>query len=145
MTKVERSIWINAPGEAVNAVTLDGRRLPEWFAGIEKAEPDGVYPEPGGKVKMVYKAAGATFNLTLTALELVRGKHATFRMEGMITGTNHWDYTPENNGTRVSATYDYEMPGGALGKVADKLVVERTNTKNLEKSLEALKALVEGG
>jgi hypothetical protein len=145
MTRVERSIWINASADAVNAVTLDGHRLPEWYAGVEKAEPDGVYPEPGGQVKMVYKASGVTFHLTLTTLELVRGQYAVFRMEGMIAGTTRWDYTPERGGILTSATYDYEMPGGALGKVADKLVVERTNTKNLEHSLEALKALVEGG
>jgi hypothetical protein len=36
------------------------------------------------------------------------------------------------------------MPGGGLGKIADKLVVERMNTSNLEKSLENLKAYFEG-
>jgi len=36
------------------------------------------------------------------------------------------------------------MPGAALGKVLDKLVVERMNAKNLEKSLSNLKSLVEG-
>jgi hypothetical protein len=36
------------------------------------------------------------------------------------------------------------MPGGALGKIVDKLVVERMNARNLEASLENLKALVGG-
>jgi hypothetical protein len=36
------------------------------------------------------------------------------------------------------------MPGGGLGKIADKFVVERMNISNLEKSLENLKTLVEG-
>ena len=144
MARVERSTLIHAPSDAIDAITLDGRRLPEWYAGTEQAEPDEEYPEPGGTVKLVYKAAGVTFHITMTVLELVRGQSATFRMEGMITGTHHWLYTPEGNGIRTTATFEYEIPGGALGKVVDKLVVERTNTRNLEKSLEALKALAEG-
>jgi uncharacterized membrane protein len=143
MTRVERSIFINAPIETIDAIALDGQRLPDWFAGVEQAEPDDVYPEPGGRVKLVYKAVGVTFTLTMAVLELKRGQFATFRLEGMITGTHHWAHTPEGSGTRTTATFEYEMPGGALGKVVDKLVVERTNSQNLEKSLEALKALAE--
>ena len=144
MTTVERSILINASPDAINAVTLDGRRLPEWYAGIQQAEPDDLFPEPGGKVELVYKAAGVTFNITMTSLELVRGQSVTQQMEGMITGTSRWVYTPEGDGTRVTATFEYEMPGGVLGKAINKLMVERMNAKNLEKSLENLKALVEG-
>ncbi len=144
MPRVERSIVIQGSAEAVNAVTLDGGRLPEWYAGIEQARPDGRYPEPGGAVEAVYKAAGLSFTLKMTSLELVRGEYGLFRLDGMITGTNRWTYTPEGDGTRVTAVFEYEMPGGALGAVANRLVVERMNTQNLEKSLEALKRLVEG-
>ena len=144
MTRIERSIFINATPEEITAISLDGWRLPEWYAGVEQAEPDEVYPEPGGVANLVYKAAGVTFHLTMTSLELVEGQSATYQMEGMITGTNHWVYTPEGDGTWVSATFDYEMPGGGVGKMIDRLVVERMNTENLERSLENLKALVEG-
>ena len=65
-------------------------------------------------------------------------------MEGMITGTNHWVYKPEGEGTMIKAIFDYEMPGGVLGKLADKMVVERMNIENLEKSLNNLKKLAEG-
>ena len=144
MTTLERSIFINASPEAIEAVSLDGWRLPEWYAGIEQAEPDDVYPEPGGRADVVYKAAGVTFNIIMTSLELTRGQSSAYQMEGMITGTNRWTFTPEGEGTWLIATFEYEMPGGVLGKVADRLVVERMNAENLERSLENLKALVEG-
>lgn len=35
------------------------------------------------------------------------------------------------------------MPGGGLGQALNRLVVEKMNTENLEKSLSNLKALVE--
>ena len=144
MAKVERSILINASGDQIDVITRDGKRLAEWYAGVEKAEPDEVYPNPGGKIVMTYKSGGAKFDITQTVLEQIEGQSAKYKMEGMITGTNSWVFTPEGAGTLVKATFDYEMPGGVLGKLADKMIVERMNIENLEKSLENLKKLVEG-
>ena len=144
MAKVERSIMINASGDEIDKITQDGSRLTEWYAGIEKAEPDDVYPNPGGKIVMAYKSGGVKFDITQTVLERTEGKSAKYQMDGMITGVNQWIYAQEGEGTLVTATFDYEMPGGVLGKVADKLVVERMNTENLENSLNNLKKLAEG-
>jgi uncharacterized membrane protein len=144
MTKVERSILIVAPLESIVAIVDNPQRLPDWYAGIEQVEPDDVFPEPGGKVDMVYKAAGVTFNITQTSLERVPGQSGVFQLEGMIAGKNRMTLEPEGEGIRVTMAFDYEMPGGGLGKVVDKLLVERMNVQNLEKSLEKLKTLVEG-
>ena len=144
MAKVERSILINASGDQIDVITRDGKRLAEWYAGVEKAEPDDVYPNPGGKIVMTYKSGGAKFDITQTVLEWIEGQSAKYKMEGMITGTNQWVFTPEGGGILVKVTFDYEMPGGVLGKLADKMIVERMNIENLEKSLENLKKLVEG-
>lgn len=144
MTTVERSILINTPVGPIETIMDDARRLPEWYAGIEQAVPDDVFPEVGGKVELVYRAAGVTFTLTQTSLERAPGRGGVNQMEGMITGTNHLTYTPEGESTRVTMRFEYQMPGGGLGKVVDRLLVERMNAQNLEKSLANLKALVEG-
>jgi uncharacterized membrane protein len=144
MTKLERNVLINASVDDIQAIADDPGRLPEWYAGIEKAESDGLFPEPGGKVELVYKAAGITFNLTQTSVEHVPGQYGVNKMEGMITGTNRMTFVPEGDGTRVTMSFEYEMPGGGIGKVVDRLVAERMNAQNLEKSLENLKALAEG-
>lgn len=144
MTTLERDVFINASADAIQAISDDARRLPEWYAGIQEAEPDGVFPEPGGKVELVYKAAGITFNLTQTSVERVAGQTGVNRMEGMITGTNRMTFRPEGEGTRVTMSFEYEMPGGGVGKLVDRLLAERMNAQNLEKSLENLKALAEG-
>ena len=144
MTALERSIVINGTAAEINAITSDGDRLPEWYAGITKAASDGIFPEPGGKVKLTYKAAGITFELSQTSLEYEAGKVGKYKMEGMITGINEVIFEPVDEGTRFTLKFDYEMPGGGVGKIVDKLVVERMNAKNLEESLESIKALVEG-
>ncbi len=145
MTTVECSIVINATPEAIDKVALDGKRLSEWYAGIESAEADSAYPQVGGVVEAVYKAVGMSFKIKIKAIELDLGKAMTTQMEGMITGTTRWVYGPAEEGTQVTSTLDYELPGGGLGQMANKLVIEKMNASNLEKSLSNLKALVEGG
>jgi uncharacterized membrane protein len=145
MTTLERSIVIKATTEAIDAVTLDGNRLPEWYTGMQEARADDLYPKVGGSVETTYRAAGINFKVKITSVELVPGQSITLKMEGMITGANRWVYQPEGEATRVTASLDYEMPGGGLGQALNKLVVEKMNTENLEKSLSNLKVLVESG
>lgn len=144
MATLERSVFINAPLDDIDVYTLDASRWPEWYVGIEQAAPDGVFPDPGGVVQVVYRAAGVNFNLTMTSTEHIVGESLTIQMEGMITGMNRWLYAAEGDGTWVTSIFEYEIPGGGLGQALDKLVLERMNTEYLESSLSNLKALVEG-
>lgn len=143
MAVVQKSIVINAPWERVNEVATDGNRLHEWFEGLASSQSDGTFPEAGGKVEAVYKAAGVSFNLTMTSTEYRPGEVLNMTMEGMLTGTQNWGYNHMDEQTEVYCTFDYQVPGGGLGAIADKLVVERVNSQNLEKSLENLKKLIE--
>ena len=146
MTTVTKSILIHAPIEDVEALMDDQSRLPEWYSGVTAVDPEPGYPAVVGSTnELTYKAAGITFNTKFTTLEFEPQAHRKFQMEGMITGTNLWELAAEDEGTRVAVTFDYEMPGGGVGKVVDKLVVERTNEKNAETSLAKLKELIETG
>ena len=142
MTILEHSIVINTTTEAIDEVVLDATRLPEWYVGIQETRPDAVYPQVGGQVEAVYKAAGMNFKIKMTCLEIERGQKQTLKMEGMISGTNRWTYTPAEDGTRITGTFEYELPGGSIGQAINKLIVERMNAENLEKSLQNLKTLV---
>lgn len=144
MATVEREIVINRSPEQVAAYMDTAHSWPEWFAGVQAAEPDAAHPAVGSAVKVAYKSMGTTFNLTMTLDEYQRGRLANYQLAGMITGVNRFTLTPEGGGTRVHAHYDYDVPGGGLGKIFDKLVLERANTENLEKSLATLKAKLEG-
>jgi uncharacterized membrane protein len=65
------------------------------------------------------------------------------QMEGMLSGRARWELTPDGDGTRLTTTFDYALPGGVLGKVADALIARRMNTKSLEEALRNFKELVE--
>ena len=43
----------------------------------------------------------------------------------------------------MTTTFDYTLPGGVLGKVADALLVRRLNAKSLEQGLHSFKALID--
>ena len=144
MTRIERSIIINAAAEAIEAIIGDGRRLVDWYAGVEQADPDDIFPEPGGKMSVVYKAAGVTLTMTQTVLERVPGKGGVSQIEGIVSGTNRVTFSPKGAGTRVTMRLEYQVPGGGLGNMANKLLAKRINAHHMEKSLENLKSLAEG-
>jgi len=144
MATIEKSIVINATTDQIDEYAINASTYPQWFAGVDAADPDGTFPEVGGKVAIKYKSAGLTFDMTMKSVSIEKGDHLTIKMDGMISGTQSWQYSPADGGTLVSCTFDYEMAGGGLGKIADKLVAERMNKQNLEKSLESLKQVVEG-
>ena len=145
MTTINKSIEINAPLEQIEAVLNDPQRLPEWYPGVSEVDPSPGYPhEVGSTCKITYKAGGMTMESNFSTTEDVPHASRTFKMDGMITGTNRWDMSQEGNTTKISVSIDYEMAGGGLGKIADKLIIERMNDKNATASLENLKAMVEG-
>jgi hypothetical protein len=40
-----------------------------------------------------------------------------------LSGRARWELTAEGDGTRLTTTFDYALPGGAFGKIADALIV----------------------
>lgn len=145
MAVVEKSIFIEmSPEELYDFGVNHPERIPEWFEGVETIEVDSTYPAVGGKVEVTYKAAGITFKTTGTAIEAVRGKKYATQYTGMATGVQTWTYQPEGSGTRLTLHFDYEIVGGGVGKMLDKLLIERQNAKNFEQSLKNLKVMAEG-
>jgi len=144
MATIKKSIVINASTDEIDTYAIDAHTYPQWFAGVESVDVDGVFPEVGGTVALRYKSAGLTMDMTMKSLAIEHGKSLTIEMDGMISGTQSWLYEAVDGGTKVNCTFDYNMKGGGLGAIADKLVAERMNTQNLEKSLESLKQIVEG-
>lgn len=143
MTKLEHSVFINAPVEYVETVLYDGGRLAEWVAGVQQAQPDDTFPNPGGVVDLVYSVAGMSFPVRLSSEELNPGQSAITRFDGAISGWNTWTFQPEGDGTWVTCVFEYQVPGGGLGQAIDSMVFEKKNAENLERGLNKLKGLVE--
>lgn len=144
MARIERSIVINTPWQEVDAIALDGKRNGEWYSGVQNSEADATYPEVGGVCTMHYKAGPTGFDIRMEVMEYVPGDYILYHIDGgVLHGTSRWSHTEADGGTRVTCVLEYDATGGGLGAIADKLVLERMNTNQLEESLENLKQVVE--
>jgi uncharacterized membrane protein len=144
MAIVQRDVHINAPPLETMGLLSEATRWPDWYPGMVQIDVSAPFPEKGGKVDFKVKSAGMSMSITETVLDYQPGELQLLQMEGMLSGLARWELTPEGNGTHVTTTFDYALPGGVFGKIADALVVKRMNTKSLEQGLHNFKDVVEG-
>jgi len=143
MAIVQRDVQIRASPQETMILLSDASRWPDWYPGMTEPNITAPFPEEGGKVAFKVKSAGVSLPITETVLEYQPDRLQLFQMEGMLSGRARWELTPQGDGTRLTATFDYALPGGVLGKIADALIVKRMNGNSLEKGLNNFKALVE--
>jgi uncharacterized membrane protein len=140
---VQRSVEIKAPPPQTMAHLSDASRWPEWYPGMTLLDVSAPFPLEGGKVAFKVKSAGLSLPITETVTEYQPDRLQVLQMEGMLSGHARWELNPEGDGTRLTTTFDYVLPGGVLGKLADALLVKRLNGKSLEEGLENFKTFVE--
>lgn len=146
MAHVRKSILIHAPVEKVYGVARDPNRWPVWFVGM--GDIDNLTGEGGvgTVVEFSYMMAGMRFPVTVEVLEdhvSPEGARWKGKVEGPLAGEQIWTYTPKNGDTEVTVDMEYSVPGKALGKIADRLIIERTQEHSAEQTLENLKLLCE--
>jgi uncharacterized protein YndB with AHSA1/START domain len=143
MATVQRNVQIKASPAQTMAVLSDAGCWPDWYPGMTQISITAPFPEEGGQVVFKVKSAGISMPITETVLEYQADKLQVLRMDGLLSGRARWEVVPEGDGTRLTTTFEYALPGGVLGKIADSLIVERMNAKSLEQGLQNFKALVE--
>ncbi len=142
---VQREIHIDAPPQTIYEVIMDAGRLGDWVTvheGLEDA-PDGALRK-GSTLTQRLKLAGRSFTVRWKVVENDRAQRVVWEGDGPVRSRAKviYDLTPEGDGTRFSYTNEYHLPGGALGKLAEP-AVRRVSAGELDRSLEALKKLVE--
>ena len=143
MAIVQRNVLIEASPLQTMGLLSDASRWPDWYPGMTEIDIAPPFPEAGGKVVFKVKSAGMSMPITETVLEYQPGKLQLLQIDGTMSGRARWELTPEDGGTRLTTTFDYALPGGVFGKIADALMVRRMNAKSLEEALHNFKALVE--
>lgn len=140
---IEKSIVIDAPIERVFGIAAQVERIPEWFP-IDVRNSSVKVAEKGGTYEWTYTMLGMKFDGKGEFVEVTPGERVYLKTEGGIPSTFDYRYAREGDAkTRVSVTIDYEVPGKLLGKIADKLIVERVNENTAEHALKNLKSLCE--
>jgi carbon monoxide dehydrogenase subunit G len=143
--KVERTVKIAAPPERVYEVVMDPGRLEDWVTIHHHLEdaPDGRLMK-GSKLTQCLKIAGKKFNVRWRVVENDPCIRVVWEGRGPVASHARVVYAFEGNsdGTSFSYLNEYDLPGGALGRIAGR-AVSRMTQKELEGSLQRLKRLVE--
>jgi uncharacterized membrane protein len=147
MAHIKESIVINAPPDKVHALARDPLRWSTWYSGL--SDPKSVEGDGGAGtvVEHDYLMAGIHFPVTTQVTKDCKNPDGSCshrnEFEGPLSGWQTWEYIPKDGGTEVVAEIEYSAPGKALGKVADRLIIERMQERAARETLERLKVLVE--
>ena len=143
--KVERTVEIAAPPERVYDVVMDPARLEDWVTIHHHLEdaPNGRLRK-GSKMTQYLKLAGKRFKVRWTVVENDPCVRVVWEGRGPVASRARVVYELEGNGDGTTFSYlnEYDLPGGALGRIATR-AVSRVTQKELEGSLQRLKSLVE--
>jgi carbon monoxide dehydrogenase subunit G len=152
MPAVVSEIEIAAPPEAVWEVVMDPHRLGDWVT-THHALGDGAPRQlsAGSTFKQTLKLSGARFEVDWTVAECDRPRRVVWDGDGPKGSSAKVRYGLEPIGegggeaTMFSYENEFELPGGALGRLAGRTVGAATAKREAERSLANLKRLIEGG
>ena len=137
MNRVEKEIVVNAPVSKVYEAWTDFESFPRFMQNVEQVSRDG-------KDMLYWKASVGPLG--------DREWHAKIidmtKDEKVVWRSTDGDYNagavllyPENGGTRVKVTFEYDPPAGPIGDIADK--VFQITPGSVEDDLKRFKEMVE--
>jgi uncharacterized membrane protein len=141
--RVEESIEINKPPEAVFDYVSDVGNFPQWMAHTLEVRKDTAGPpQQGDRFTVAIKSVGRRFETPYERTSYKPNRRYTDRAVGGPIPNQRWNYTFEEvpGGTRLSRAVEAES-GGIL-KLLEPLQ-KRAVKRQLRKDLQSLKDLLE--
>ena len=148
MTLVSSTVVIAAPPEAVWRVVMDPQRLAEWVTihrALRAVTPGP--PREGSEMEQVLHLRGADLRVHWRLVEcreptLARWEgHGPARSQALI----EYRLSAVAEGTRFDYHNEFQPPFGAVGALASRTVMGHAPQREADRSLAALRALVEQG
>jgi len=148
MTVVASTIEIAAPAKDVWDVVMDPHRLGDWVTihrKLLKAPP--APPREGARMDQTLYLRGVNFRVRWELTKCDAPHHAVWEGRGPARSHARTEYTlAERDGrTRFGYRNEFRPPLGLLGAAAGRALVGGVPARETQRSLEQLKALVEGG
>jgi uncharacterized membrane protein len=146
MGHVRQTGHIDVPPEKAFAVAIEAARIPEWNSSVvEVKDVAGPLDQVGSSYVSVLKLGGRPLEGRWEVSRVERPRLLEFTGTapggGRATATNRFEAA--DAGTDVTIEIEYELPGGFVGGLADKLFVERSIERDVKHSVENFKAICE--
>jgi uncharacterized membrane protein len=143
---IHHAVEIDAPDARVWSVLADVSRLPELSGSTTEVRVDGLLREVGQTFEQTVRLAGRSSTGTWRVEALEPGRR--LEISGSLPGGVPYRMVelleplgPDR--TRLSITAEYQLPMGALGRLAGRLGVERRADRELREVLEGVARLAE--
>ncbi len=148
MSEVIVSVDIDAPPEVVFDTMLDPHRLHEWVTiHRELLSADDGAPVQGMRMQNKLCLRGATFKVDWELTDCDRPRHAMWKGRGPARSKAETEYRLQeldDGSTRFTYRNAFTAPFGPLGAVASRALVGGLPEVEARRSLDNLKALLEG-
>jgi len=143
MSEIHKTTTFDSPVEKVFELVDNPENIPKYIPNVERvADVKRTDGRIGDTFRVIYKVLGMTFDekFTVTGYEPKRKLVSNF--DGGMKGTFSWTFEPQGSQTECSLDIEYQVGGGVLGKAADALLLERSNEKSMDQSLENLRRVL---
>lgn len=127
---------------------MDPARLGDWVSAHRDVDWDGGQLAEGDSFTQTLRLGGAKTKIEWTVVELDEPKRAVWTGRGPVKSEASVVYSlDESKGGRTTFDYtnSFELPGGAVGRLAGRVASASKGKAEAEKSLDALKRLLESG
>ena len=146
MSVVRSSIVIAAAPETVWAVVMDPRRFAEWVSihrdvrGISEGPP-----REGARMEQVLHLRGADIRVRWLLVKCTAPLYARWEGRGPARSIAHIEYrlAVAGAGTRFDYQNRFDAPLGAIGALASRTVMGQVPQREADRSLAALRTLIE--
>ncbi len=143
--RVEGSVDVHAPPEAVYELVMDPGRLGDWVSIHDRLleAPDGELDQ-GSTLAQCLRVAGTRFTVRWRVTEDDRPRRVVWEGRGPLRTRARvtYDFAGRDGGTQFSYANEYELPGGAAGRLTGR-AVSRIARREVDRSLSRLKELAE--
>jgi uncharacterized protein YndB with AHSA1/START domain len=146
MSIVRSSVVIAAPTETVWAVVMDPLRFAEWVTIHRGVRGISAGPaREGSRMEQTLHLRGADIHVRWLLVECRAPSYARWEGHGPARSEAHIEYvlTPVAEGTRFDYQNDFRPPLGAVGAFASRTVMGHIPQREADRSLAALRALIE--
>ena len=143
MILVRRTLEVEREPETVFALISDPSRYPEFFAGITKWEPRsrkrrGV----GARFRVLMKVGSIEAGGTVVVEQWEDERLIAWRSEQGVRHSGKWELEPTGGGTAVTLELEYDLSGGPVGWLVERLVASIVG-RNLLATLLAARRMLE--
>ena len=146
MVRIEKSVEIKAPPDKVWEMLAFDKAV-EWMEGWKTVKYTSEVSTPEDKYKVGASALiteHVKYDFEIT--ESLKNEKIVWHSAGTRAKpdmTRSYTLKPTETGTKVTSVFDYTSPFSVLGKIVDKTGGQRIAEKDVGKSLERLKNILE--